>query len=207
VDWCVGEVRKALEAHGILDDTILIFTSDNGARAGQNGQESNGPFRGRKNTAYEGGHRIPFIARWPGRIGAGRSSAEPVSLNDMMATFSDLLDYPLPEDAAEDSFSILSAVLGMGGAALERPALIADTGGHSSDIGDFSLRRDQWKLIEFNGRSEDGRHEARYELYNLAEDLYETQDQAGTQSEIRDELIELLEACKEQGLRSLASEL
>ncbi|MFC1540310.1 arylsulfatase [Gemmatimonadota bacterium] len=83
VDWCVGEVRKALEANGVLDDTILIFTSDNGARAGQNGQKSNGPFRGRKNTAYEGGHRIPFIARWPGRIEAGRSCAEIGSLNDM----------------------------------------------------------------------------------------------------------------------------
>jgi arylsulfatase A-like enzyme len=206
VDWCVGEVRKALEAKGVLDDTILIFTSDNGARTGENGQESNGPFRGRKNTAYEGGHRIPFIARWPGRIEAGRSSPEPVSLNDMMATFADLLDYPLPENAAEDSFNILPAVLGAGSAALARPALIADTGGHSSEIGDFSLRRDQWKLIEFNSRSEEGRHEVRYELFNIAEDPYETRDQAETQSEIRDGLIELLKACKEKGLRKLASE-
>ena len=206
MDWCVGEVRKALEANGVLDDTILIFTSDNGARAGQNGQKSNGPFRGRKNTAYEGGHRIPFIVRWPGRIEAGRSCAEAGSLNDMMATFAALVDYPLPENAAEDSFNILPAILGKGSADLVRPALIADTGGHSSDIGNFSLRRDQWKLIEFNSRSEEGEHEVRYELYSLAEDPYETQDQAETQSGIRDELIELLKACKNRGLRKLASE-
>jgi arylsulfatase A-like enzyme len=206
VDWCVGEVRKALEENGILDDTILIFTSDNGARAGENGQESNGPFRGRKNTAYEGGHRIPFIARWPGRIEAGRSCEDPVSLNDMMATFANLTEYPLPDYAAEDSFDILPAVLGTGGAALERPALIADTGGHSSDMGDFSLRRDQWKLIEFNSRSDDGRHEVRYELFDLAQDPYETQDQAETRPEIKDELMELLKACKETGLRKLAAE-
>jgi arylsulfatase A-like enzyme len=206
VDWCVGEVREALEANGVLDDTILIFTSDNGARPGQNGQDSSGPFRGQKNTAYEGGHRIPFIARWPGRIEAGRSCAETSSLNDMMATFAALLDYPLPEDVAEDSFNILPAVLGTGSAAFERPALIADTGGHSSDVGDFSLRRDQWKLIEFNSRGEEGEPEVRYELYSLAEDPFETQDQAEAQSGIRDELIELLKACKKSGLRKLASE-
>jgi arylsulfatase A-like enzyme len=206
VDWCVGEVRRALEAHGVLDDTLLIFTSDNGARDGQNGQESNGPFRGRKNTAYEGGHRIPLIARWPGRIEAGRSSPEPVSLNDMMATFAELLDYPLPEDTAEDSFDILPAALGTGRAASARPALIADTGGHSSDMGDFSLRRHPWKLIEFNSLDEEGRPEVRYELYNLAQDPYETRDQAEAQSGIRDELIGLLQACKETGLRRLASE-
>ena len=204
VDWCVGEVRKALEEKGVLDDTILIFASDNGARVGENGQASNGPFRGRKNTAYEGGHRIPFMARWPGRIEAGRSCPDPVSLNDMMATFADLLDYPLPEDAADDSFNILPAVLGTGRSASARPALIADTGGHSSDMGDFSLRRDQWKLIEFNSLDEDGRHEVRHELYNLAEDPYETQDQAENQSEIREELIRLLEASKKTGLRRLA---
>jgi arylsulfatase A-like enzyme len=206
VDWCVGEVRKALEANGVLDDTILIFTSDNGARTGENGQNSNGPFRGRKNTAYEGGHRIPLIVRWPGRIEPGRSSAETGSLNDMMATFAALVDYQLPEDAAEDSFNLLPAVLGKGTAGLARPALIADTGGHSSDIGDFSLRRDQWKLIEFNSRSEEGEPEVRYELFNLAQDPYETQDQAEVQSGIRDELIDLLKACKGTGLRKLASE-
>ncbi|MFC1540311.1 hypothetical protein ACFL41_02325 [Gemmatimonadota bacterium] len=116
------------------------------------------------------------------------------------------MDYPLPEIAAEDSFDILPAVLGTGSSALERPALIADTGGHSSDIGNFSLRRDQWKLIEFNSRSEEGEHEVRYELYNLAEDPCEIQNQAETRSEIRDELIELLKACKTRGLRKLASE-
>jgi arylsulfatase A-like enzyme len=203
VDWCVGEVRQTLEDQGILDDTIIIFTSDNGPRRGANGQRSAGPFRGYKNSAYEGGHRVPFIIRWPAKIKAGECCEIPMSLADMIATFADYLDYPLPGNAAEDSISILPAFLHEDVRLIRRPALIADTGGHVSEIGDFSIRQGKWKLIEKNARTSSSQETVNYELYNMKKDPYETKDLADAHLEEVDELTCLLQVCKQTGLRSV----
>ncbi len=198
VDWVVGEIRGALENHGVLDDTILIFTSDNGPRRGANGHRSAGPFRGFKNTAYEGGHRVPFIVRWPGKIAAGERSDVPVSLTDMIATFAEFLNYDLPDHSAEDSYTILATLLGKESSTKPRPALIADTGN-----GDFSIRSGTWKLIKLNPSSRNRLEEVKYELYDLSQDPYETTNQAATHPDIVQQLKQLLNKSRKTGLRFL----
>jgi len=204
VDWCVREVRSVLEEQGVLEDTILIFTSDNGPRKGQKGQKSAGPFRGYKNSPYEGGHRVPFIIRWPEKLKPGGQCDIPISLTDMMATFAEHLRYPLPEGTAEDSISVLPAILGMANRKIQRPALIADTGSHASERGNFSIRRGEWKLIEFNSGSSSQNRKTPYELYNMEQDPGETSDLSNTNRDIVDEMIGLLEQCRQTGLRQLA---
>ncbi len=198
VDWVVGEVREALEEEGVLDNTILIFTSDNGARQGANGHSSAGPFRGRKNTAYEGGHRVPFIVRWPDNIPAGKRSDVPISLTDMVATFAAFSDYDLPDDAAEDSYSVLSALFGQTADAEKRPALIADT-----SRGDFSIRSGNWKLIKLIPTPRNGLEGVTYELYDMDRDPYETTDKADSHPDIVDQLKQLLSDAQDTGLRFL----
>lgn len=201
VDWCVGEVRRALEAQDVLDNTVLIFTSDNGPQRGKNGQKSAGPYRGYKNTAYEGGHRVPFIVRWPGKIKAGSRSDVPISLTDMMSTFAEFLGYPLPDSAAEDSISILPAILGEDSRKIRRPALITDTGGHASEVGNFSIRRGKWKLIETNSQPDSSQETPAFELYDMKKDPLETTDLAVENPEIVKKMEQLLRACRQTGLR------
>ncbi|HUT45162.1 MAG TPA: arylsulfatase [Sedimentisphaerales bacterium] len=201
VDWCVGRIRKALEAHDILNETILIFTSDNGPRKGANGHKSAGSFRGYKNSTYEGGHRIPFIVRWPGVVEADSRSEIPICLNDMMATFAELLNYKLPDNAAEDSFNIMPAILAESTTSLQRPALITDTGSHVSELGNFSIRHDKWKLIEINPKPSDKPKKLKYELYDMEKDPYETENLADVHTQKVEEMKHLLSICKKRGLR------
>ncbi|MFC2166413.1 arylsulfatase [Acidobacteriota bacterium] len=203
VDWCVGEVRQALETQGVLDDTLLIFTSDNGPRRGANGQKSAGPFRGYKNAAYEGGHRVPFIIRWPGKVKSGTHSDIPISLTDMMATFAEFLNYSLPDNAAEDSINILPAILAKDDQIIRRLALITDTGGHVSELGNFSIRQGRWKLIEINPQPSSVQKKTIFELYDIEKDPYETKNLAEVHSEILEKMAHLLQTCKQTGLRFL----
>ncbi len=198
VDWVVGEVRGALESHGILDETILIFTSDNGPRRGATGHRSAGPFRGYKNTAYEGGHRVPFIVRWPGKIAAGERSEVPVSLTDMIATFAELSNFDLPDHAAEDSYTILPTLFGKESGGKHRPALIADTGN-----GDFSIRSGTWKLIKLNPNRRNRLEQVEYELYDMGQDPYETTNLADVNPDIVEQLKQLLSESRRTGLRFL----
>ncbi len=155
VDWTVGQVLDALERTGAVDDTLVIFTSDNGSpqRDGTNmsgptgsvkkfGHDPSRPWRGMKSDAWEGGHRVPFIARWPGRVDAGATSAEPIILTDLMRTTAKLIEYELPENAAEDSFDIGPALFGENYAGPIRDHLI-----HHSGNGLFAIRQGKWKLI------------------------------------------------------------
>lgn len=146
-DWIVGQVLDVLDRLGLAEDTLLIVTSDNGARATcanglDYGHKSNGPLRGQKADIWDGGHREPFIARWPGHIPAGTTSEAPVCLVDFFATVAALLDVPLPEGAAEDSFNILPVLKGESLAHPVRDAII-----HHSGDGMFSIRQGPWKLI------------------------------------------------------------
>jgi len=145
-DWAVGEVMRALEEQAIRDNTLVIFTTDNGhcpytdlAPFEKVGHRVSGPLRGYKADIWEGGHRVPFVARWPGRIPAASTCNELMSLADFMATCADITGTEMPEHAGEDSMSALS--LFMGG---KRP--IRDDAVFHSGKGYFSILKDNWKL-------------------------------------------------------------
>ncbi|MCH5373854.1 MAG: sulfatase-like hydrolase/transferase, partial [Planctomycetes bacterium] len=146
-DACVGKVLDALAEHGVSDNTLVFLTSDNGCSPQadfpallEKGHDPSYILRGHKADIWDGGHRVPFIVRWPGKIAAGSLSSELVSLVDLMATCADILDADLPQDAAEDSVSLLPVLLGKGDTPV-REALV-----HHSINGKFSIRRGVWKL-------------------------------------------------------------
>ena len=153
-DWSIGEVLKALDTHGLARDTLVIVTSDNGCspQAGfpeleGKGHDPSHIFRGHKADIYEGGHRIPFFVRWPARVAAGRTSAETLCLTDFMRTVADILQVPVPENAAEDSVSFLPVLLGRSGGPLREATV------HHSINGSFAIRQGRWKLAFCPGRA------------------------------------------------------
>ncbi len=146
-DWSVGEVLKALEEQGLTANTLVIFTSDNGCSPQADfpellakGHNPSFVFRGYKADIYEGGHRVPFLVRWPGRVAAGSQTAQTVCLTDFMRTAAEIVGASLPDTAAEDSVSFLPALLGRDRSAL-REAIV-----HHSINGSFSIRQGKWKL-------------------------------------------------------------
>ena len=147
VDAEVGKITAALERQGLAQNTLLIFTSDNGCSPQADfpalrarGHDPSAEFRGTKADIFEGGHRIPFIARWPGKIKSGSISDQLICLNDLMATCAEIVGTKLPDDAGEDSVSILPALLGKAKQPL-REAVV-----HHSINGSFSIREKNWKL-------------------------------------------------------------
>lgn len=148
VDDVVGQIMATLERTGIADNTILIFTSDNGCspeadfpQLDSMGHHPSFVFRGHKADIYEGGHRIPLLIKWPKVIQAGSKSAEIVCLSDLMATCADILGLSLPDNAGEDSISNLSVWQGQQLDKSLREATI-----HHSIDGSFSIRKGKWKL-------------------------------------------------------------
>ena len=151
-DEIFGRVLDSLERNGLRDNTLVIFTSDNGFAAnvangphleGQGHYPSAG-FRGYKTDAWDGGHRIPFIARWPGVIEPGAVCDELVCLSDLMATCADALGAELPPDAGEDSVSMLPLFRARAGAV---GAPVRDHVVHHSARGKFAIRDRRWKLV------------------------------------------------------------
>ena len=119
MDFVVGELMKSLKKHGMADNTLVIFTSDNGPEVPtsismRHDHNHNGarPWRGVKRDQWEGGHRVPFIARWPGKIKPDSTSDQTICLTDIMATAAAITGAKIPNNAAEDSYNILSALLG-----------------------------------------------------------------------------------------------
>ncbi|MCG8509949.1 MAG: arylsulfatase, partial [Rhodospirillales bacterium] len=119
LDWMVGQILAALEKIGEADNTLVIFTSDNGGMLNQGGQDAwkaghrlNGDLLGFKFDAWEGGHRVPLIARWPGKIQPGSTSDQLICNVDLMATLAAIVERPLAEDEAVDSFNMLPALDG-----------------------------------------------------------------------------------------------
>jgi arylsulfatase A-like enzyme len=144
-DWQVGQVLAALDRHGIADRTIVVVTSDNGgivARGAKTGHKPVGLLRGQKGTAYEGGHRVPFIVRWPGRVPAGSTSDAVISHVDLMATVCDAVGVPLPPDAGPDSVSALAAWRGEPYEPA-RSAIVSV----SQNAAEYAVRSGAWKLI------------------------------------------------------------
>jgi arylsulfatase A len=147
LDWSVGEVLSALERSGLADNTLVILTSDNGglySRAAYDmGHRVNADLLGQKTDAWEGGHRVPFLARWPKKIKEGSRSDELICLVDFMATTAALVGVNLPRDAGPDSFNILPALLGdTSRKPVRRGAVIL-----ASYSGMLAVREGDWILI------------------------------------------------------------
>jgi arylsulfatase A-like enzyme len=142
---------KALDESGLAKDTLVILTSDNGfapyvgaKQLEDQGHFPSAEFRGYKSDVWEGGHRIPFIARWPGMTKAGARNDALICLTDLMATCAELVEEKLPPNAGEDSVSILPLLKGQAGAAAaaaQRESVI----NHSAQ-GQFAIRTQRWKL-------------------------------------------------------------
>jgi arylsulfatase A-like enzyme len=201
-DWCLGEVMEALERLGIAGNTLLIMTSDNGPRHGIEGHRSSGSLRGYKSHIWEGGHRIPFIARWPGEIRANTESGQMICLTDMMATCAALLETKLFPDAGPDSFNILPALLDSGAVKPIRDHLISH-----SENGTFAIRAGSWKLILDNKTSggwvepagERPQPNTPGQLYDLSADTAEQNDLWDQRPDIVERLTRLLEKYKSEG--------
>lgn len=143
-DDVVGAVLAALEKAGLAGNTLVIMTSDNGAHwlpsdVKKYGHQANGNWRGQKADIWEGGHRVPFIVRWPGKVQAGSSSAALICLTDMFATFAEIVGASAPKEA-EDSVSFLPVLQGRSQQA--RQSVV-----HHSIDGTFAMREGKWKLI------------------------------------------------------------
>ncbi len=146
-DWALGQILSTLDVLELTANTLVIVTSDNGCSPQAKFEElvpkGHNPsyvFRGHKADIYEGGHRVPFLARWPARVQAGGKSDQTLCLTDLMATCADILDAKLPDHAAEDSVSFLPALEGKAREPL-REAVV-----HHSINGSFAIRQGNWKL-------------------------------------------------------------
>lgn len=207
VDWVVGEITQTLERLNISNNTLLIITSDNGARpydvdGNTYGHKSCGDLRGFKADIWDGGHREPFIAKWPDQIKPDSVSDEMICLSDLMATCAEIVGAKLSDHAGEDSYNILPILLDGQRNSSVRNAIV-----HHSVAGMFSIRRGPWKLIL--GRGSGGfskpRHidpapgEPRGQLYNLEKDLVESDNLWSKHPEIVKELTDLLDKYKLEG--------
>lgn len=204
-DDAAGQVIWAIEEAGAADNTLVVFTSDNGGYWPRDmiekfSHRSNANWRGMKADIWDGGHRIPFIVRWPGHVRAGARSSQLGCLTDLMATAADLNGIALPENAGEDSFSLLPALTGRGGAV--REAVV-----HHSAQGMFSIRERRWKLVL--GRGSGGFSEPRRivlkpgepegELYDLRNDPSEMANLYLKYPEVVRRLTSLLEKYQREG--------
>ncbi|WP_146397338.1 sulfatase family protein [Planctomycetes bacterium CA13] len=156
-DWVVGEVLKTLDELGIANNTLVVFTADNGTspkagfpEMGKKGHHSSWIYRGMKGTNWEGGHRVPFIVRWPNKVKPGTISDALTCTTDLMATCAGIIGVKLADNEGEDSVSFLPACQGN---AIPRKGdrLVI----HHSDKGIFSIRRGKWKVMfdDFGGSS------------------------------------------------------
>lgn len=201
VDGVVSLIYKALEETGQSNNTLVIFTSDNGAAfwpedIEASGHHANYVFSGMKSDLLEGGHRVPMIATWPGRISSGSICDEVVCSTDLMATCAELTGTRLPNDAGEDSFSYLKAMLGIPSNNPIRETVI-----HHSDKGYFAIRRGDWALLDCHGSGgwsldeRDAMNLPSVQLYNIREDMKELHNLAAGYPDITTELQAELQHC------------
>lgn len=202
LDWCVGEIMNALDKHKLADNTLVIFTSDNGgvmddgyqdgSGNDSSGHKCNGPLRGLKGGLYEGGTRVPFVARWPGHVPAGKTSAEMVCSVDLLATVAAILGDKPGSGIGPDSMNVLPALLSEKPAKSPRESLVIHGGG-----GGLAIRHGPWKLIPNPPRRGPNTPPPKPELYNLTDDLGETKNLAEQMPERVRELAARLKAVRE----------
>ncbi len=179
-DAMLGQLLAALERHDLASNTLVIATSDNGAE-----HRAYAPLRDSKRSIYEGGHRVPYVVRWPGKVRPGTVNDHTICLNDLMATAAQIVGATLPGDAGEDSVSLLDEFLGTSQNAAHEATI------HQSMSGDLAIRRGPWKLIFF----QDGKRE----LYNIQSDLSETTDVLKAETNIAVELTLLMQSYIDNG--------
>lgn len=203
VDNTVGRVMQALEKNGLSENTIVIFTADNGCSPMADFDElaacNHHPsyrFRGMKSDIFEGGHRVPFIVRWPKRIAAGSVSEQTICLSDLTATMAAVSGFALPDTAAEDSVSSLPVWDGTATAPVREATV------HHSINGSFSIRKGRWKLemcpdsggwsVPRPGHPEESEGLPAIQLYDLSTDIAETHNVQDQHPEVAEELKSLL---------------
>jgi arylsulfatase A-like enzyme len=201
LDGSVGEVLAALDRLELASNTLVIFSSDNGGVmddgyadgcvADAHGHKCNGPLRGFKGGLYEGGTREPFIARWPGKVPAGKTSGAILCLVDLLATVAAIAGKDLAPEAGPDSFNQLPALLGEKREHPCRDHVIIHNG-----YGGLAIRKGPWKLIGEPGKT---RTKGAPVLYNLADDLGEIKDIAATHPDKVKELTALLAQLRADG--------
>jgi arylsulfatase A len=207
-DDCIGQIVDAIDRLGLGNDTLVIVTSDNGCspeadvpQLASLGHRVSGPWRGVKADIYEGGHRVPFVARWTGRVEPGTRCNDTICLNDWMATCGELTGQAIPEDAAEDSFSFAMQLAG------KKPAKPRAAVVHHAINGSFAIREGQWKLClcpDSGGWSEPRPGSAAkdapdVQLFDLDADPSETTNVATKHPEEVARLTKLLSTFVEQG--------
>jgi arylsulfatase A len=213
LDWVVGELMATLEKLGVADNTLVIFTSDNGPETtsvihmrADHQHDGARPWRGVKRDSWEGGHRVPFLVRWPGQVKPGTTSTQLTSLTDVMATIAAIVGAQLPDTAAEDSFNMLPALRGEAKAPI-RPYLLTQAFRGAQTL---SIRRGPWKYLDHSGsggnRYDQGELKpfhipdtAPVALYNLDSDPGETKNLHADRAEIAAELRALLEQSRTTG--------
>jgi arylsulfatase A len=207
VDATVGNVLDALEQQQLADNTLVILTSDNGAHWLPSdietwGHRANGNWRGQKADLWEGGHRVPFIVRWPGKVAPKSQSTELICLTDCMATLAAIVGQKLPEAAGEDSFDLLPVLLGQKSTQPVREAIV----NHSAD-GTFAIRQGVWKLatkLGSHGFSDPKDIEPppggpTGQLYDLSDDPAESHNRWLEQPQIVERLTKLLAGYQRHG--------
>jgi arylsulfatase A len=195
-DAVVGRVLDALDKSGAAENTLVVFTADNGcapyiggADLEKMGHYPSGPLRGYKADAWEGGHRVPFMVRWPGVVKAGTVCNQLVYQADLMRTFADVFEVKLPDTAGEDSFSLMPLLKGE-----DKP--IRENAVSASIGGTPALRSGTWKYIPAPGSGgwgKGGDQSQPVQLYNLADDLGESKNLAAAMPEKVAEMKALLE--------------
>ncbi len=216
LDHIVGVLLQELEKLGIADKTIILLSSDNGPETTsvvhmRSDYDHDGarPWRGMKRDAWEGGHRVPLIVRWPDHVKAGSTSDQLACLTDVMATLAAITGAELPRNAAEDSFNLLPALTGQAAAPIRPYLLMQAFSGQRT----LSIRRENWKYIDHRGSGgnnytntelqrfalPDTAPEASGQLYDLATDPGETTNLYFKHPKIAAELKALLEQSKREG--------
>ncbi|VGO11769.1 Arylsulfatase [Pontiella desulfatans] len=207
-DAIIGEIVDALDAAGLGENTIVVVTSDNGcskwcgtAKLLEQGHHFSGIYRGSKGDLWEGGHRVPFLVRWPAKVKAGSMCDQLISLNDLMATCAELTGAPMPATAGEDSVSFLPALSGK--------AIVSSRAGvvHHSFSGHFAYRMDRWKLLlakASGGWTSPTEEEApadalKAQLYDMEADPGETTNLYASHPEVVERLYRQLEADVKRG--------
>jgi len=215
LDAVVGELMATLDRAGVADNTLVIFASDNGPEVTsvvnmRKDHQHDGarPWRGMKRDQWEGGHRTPFIVRWPGKVKAGSTSDQMIGLTDIMATCAAVVGAKLPDDAAEDSFNLLPVLLGKQGDKPVREYLLQQTISLA-----LAIRHGKWKYLDHKGSGgnnygrghlkkfdlPDGCPDAPGQLYDLDVDPGETTNLYDKHPEIVKQLKAKLEEFKKSG--------
>lgn len=216
LDHVVGTLVKKIDDLGMKNDTLIILTSDNGPEVPtvvqmRKDHQHDGarPWRGMKRDQWEGGHRVPFIARWPGQVAAASTTAQTICLTDVMATCASITGATLPRNAAEDSFNLKPILLGK---VEEKP--VREFTLHQTWTFDLAIRRGDWKFLDHQGSGgnkyaphsalakfilPEAAPDAPGQLYNLGKDPGETKNLYSEHPEIVAQLKALLEQSKKSG--------